>query len=494
MPQLLTLSRAARLVGVTRSTLQQKIHRGELTTFEGQVTVTDLLRAYPETKMEDTTMLDRIEQIKAEAGYDQYRSDQATLPSPEILATRLLKLSKELILVQSELKRHTELIEALLQKLSELTKTQEAPLRVHFLALYDWLVAERQRNAPSITASETQLLARDTVLRIMAAHVKLIPSGHEFFVEGNNSILESALQAGLALNYGCSNGNCGLCKARIVSGEVHKIRHHDYVIGEAEKSMGYKLLCAYTAITDLVVEAAEAHRVEDIPQQHIEAKVKHLTQVTDNLLVLHLQTPRTKTLRFFAGQMVTLGLEDRWSADYFIASCPCDGRNLEFHLSKILTNPFTEYVFNNLRIGQPVNIDGPQGDFILQENSTRPTLFMAYAHGFAPIKSLIEHAMALDNAESFHLYWLAPHENELYQNNLCRAWTDALDHFQYTPVIVNVNDETLLTQNVWRIVENHADLNRFEIYITGPTPFINLLKPILQQQQIPEAQFHLGYV
>jgi len=37
------------------------------------------------------------------------------------------------------------------------------------------------------------------------------------------------------LNYGCSGGNCGLCKARLVSGQVRKTRHHDYVLTEAEK-------------------------------------------------------------------------------------------------------------------------------------------------------------------------------------------------------------------------------------------------------------------
>ncbi|MCK7580126.1 MAG: 2Fe-2S iron-sulfur cluster-binding protein [Chromatiales bacterium] len=46
-------------------------------------------------------------------------------------------------------------------------------------------------------------------MRVMVAHVHLLPSRHEFFVEGSDTLLEAALRAGLALNYGCSNGNCG---------------------------------------------------------------------------------------------------------------------------------------------------------------------------------------------------------------------------------------------------------------------------------------------
>ena len=70
----------------------------------------------------------------------------------------------------------------------------------------------------------------------MPAHVSIFPSGHDFSIDGPASILEGALRAGVPLNYGCSGGNCGLCKAKVVSGQVKKTRHHDYVLTEAEKS------------------------------------------------------------------------------------------------------------------------------------------------------------------------------------------------------------------------------------------------------------------
>jgi CDP-4-dehydro-6-deoxyglucose reductase len=293
MPQLLTISRAARLAGVTRSALQKKIRNSELSTFEGDIAITDLLRAYPETKIDDTSMLEKVEQIKAEAFKNRGRREEPALPTPEVLVARLTTLSKELIEVKSELKRYFELLETLTQKLGDTEKTDDANRRTSIQALQEWLKTEMASRSKTVTEPTMQLLAKDTVLRIMAAHVKMIPSGHEFFVEGKDSILEAALRNGLALNYGCDSGNCGLCKARIVSGEVHKIRHHDYVISEAEKNMGYKLMCSHTALTDLVIEAAEAHSVADIPLQQVDTKVKQLEYLADNLLVLHLQTPRT---------------------------------------------------------------------------------------------------------------------------------------------------------------------------------------------------------
>lgn len=493
MPQLLTLSRAARLVGVTRSALQKKIQNGELSTFEGHLAVTELLRAYPATQMQDTTMLERVAQIKAKANYLQ-REDESALPSPEVLAARLTTLSNEMVAIKSELKNSSELLQTLTQKLSDLEKTDEANWRTNLHALYDWLTTEMAKR-PKLTESAAQLLAKDTILRIMAAQIKVIPSGHEFFVEGNESILDAALRAGLALNYGCSSGNCGYCKARVVSGQVQKIRSHDYVLSEADKNMGYTLMCSYTAVTDLTIEAAEAHGVADIPLQQIEAKVKKLERLAENLLILHLQTPRTETLRFFAGQLVTLTLEEGQSANYFIASCPCDGRNLQFHLHKTSANPNTQTWFDTLKTGQIIKLEGPKGDFVLKEDSTRPTLFIAYADGFAPIKSLIEHAMALDTVPSYRLYWIAPatEESGHYQNNLCRAWADALDNFNYTP-LTSSEEETPLKQTLTQIMTDSSELNDFEVYLSGPQSFITVAQASLQQHHFPESQCHTAIV
>ena len=93
----------------------------------------------------------------------------------------------------------------------------------------------------------------------MTAHVQIKPSGREFFVDGNDSLLEAALRAGLSLDYGCSIGSCGKCKARVLSGQVHRTRHSDYALTAAEKNAGVVLVCCDTAVGHLVLEAREAH-------------------------------------------------------------------------------------------------------------------------------------------------------------------------------------------------------------------------------------------
>ncbi len=100
----------------------------------------------------------------------------------------------------------------------------------------------------------------------MAKNVHILPSGRDIISEGNSTLLEAGLSAGLALGYGCSNGNCGECIARVVSGEVQKIRHHDYRIGDAMSASGHVLMCSNAAVTDVVLEAPEAHNASEIPR------------------------------------------------------------------------------------------------------------------------------------------------------------------------------------------------------------------------------------
>ena len=203
MPQLLTLLRAARLVGISRGALQSKIKSGELAAFEGLVSAEDLLRAYPQTRLEDNTAFERIEQIKDTAFAKRMR--ERLLPSSEVLVARLTEMSSERAQAQAQLDYYREILAQLQVKLRELgdaTATNTSAAR-----LIDWL-SHSLESTPQAEKLQP-LLVQNNLLRIMTAHVKIQPSGREFFVDGNDNLLEAALRAGMSLDYGCSIGSCG---------------------------------------------------------------------------------------------------------------------------------------------------------------------------------------------------------------------------------------------------------------------------------------------
>jgi CDP-4-dehydro-6-deoxyglucose reductase len=77
-------------------------------------------------------------------------------------------------------------------------------------------------------------------------------------------------------------------------------------------------------------------------------------------------------------------------------------------------------------------IEGPFGDFLLQEESSAPAIFLSVADGVAPIKSLVEHAIAIDRAVTLHLFRIDAIPAGSQIGNLYRSWHDALDNLSYT--------------------------------------------------------------
>ena len=465
MPRLVSLSRAAKLVGLSRGALQKRVHDLELESFEGQVNLDDIEKLFPDAELEDNHIIEDLERIVEQALKRAHGAKLAKLlaPDPYTLAARLQTITKEHARAKSQVKDFIALFSELQSQISQLSATSNKPHL--FEDLNNWIVdAINKIQTPEV--KPTPLLEKDTVLRVMAAQVHIKNTGHEFFVEGTNSILEAGLSAGLALNYGCSNGNCGNCKAKLISGEIKKIKPHDYVFSESEKLQNYFLCCSNTAITEIEIEADEAGSEKDIPQQKILAKVKNVDKLAENVLVLNLKTPRTKRLRFLAGQNIILSRADLPPLEIPIASCPCDDMNIQFHIPNDNTNSFINYISEELKNSDSIHIDGPTGSFILDENSNNAVIFIAFDTGFAPIKSLIEHAVTLEHAEFIHLYWMHTDEKP-YMHNQCRAWEDALDNFTYQQQQIDISDDKNLEGSLDILIKKYSDFSDKNIYICG---------------------------
>ena len=114
MAQWLTVWRAAQLVGVSRGALQQRIRDGELQLADdGRVPTDALLKLYPQARIEETGMLERVARIKDESFGRRVR--ERLLPSQEVLAQRLFAQTQEL----ADLRRHLERYHGLVMELRE---------------------------------------------------------------------------------------------------------------------------------------------------------------------------------------------------------------------------------------------------------------------------------------------------------------------------------------------------------------------------------------
>jgi CDP-4-dehydro-6-deoxyglucose reductase len=476
MPDTLTLSRAARLASVSRGDLQARLKRLDIEMFEGKISVADLLRAYPDIDIDADPTLERLAAIREEAFARRGRKD-SELPDAEVLMARLHDFQTTLTKTKASLNVADQLVRELNEGMRDALSGDDRSLRAAVQEMQRRL--DRAVNSPmAMNDREAALFAKDALLSLMSANVKLLPSGHEFFVTGRDSVLEAALKAGLHVDYGCASGNCGQCKVRVLSGRVKRVRDYDYVLSAREQEQGYVLACSNTPVTDLLVEASEAARPADLPPQQVRAVVRKLIPLDDDLALLELQTPRTKTLRFMAGQRVVLTNDDGISTELPVASCPCDARNLQFLIRRRTGVRLLDPDGGGGR--ETLMIDGPRGESLLLEDSDRPAIFLSVGDGIASIKSLVEHAIAIDNVVTLHLFRIDDIPIGSHLGNLCRSWHDALDNFSYTRLPAGTAPQGVLDG----LLQRFPRLHQCDLYAAGPADWIAAFQGALDARGI----------
>ena len=86
----------------------------------------------------------------------------------------------------------------------------------------------------------------------MSFPITLSPSGKQFAADPGQTLLDAGLAAGIALPYQCRTGECGTCRATVLSGEI--TRQPDTFGLDAADAC---LLCRTEAAGPVTIDCAE---------------------------------------------------------------------------------------------------------------------------------------------------------------------------------------------------------------------------------------------
>jgi len=324
-------------------------------------------------------------------------------------------------------------------------------------------------------------------------NIKLSAQNKNYECSTNDSVLESGLRHGLSMHYECNNGTCGACKAKLVSGVINKIKHHDFVLSQNELNNAEFLMCCHSVASDIEIELDLIDGVKSIAIQNIDTKVKNIHFVNEGMALLTLRTPRSKTLQFMAGQDVELSFAGSTSR-YPLASCPCHGMTLEFHIRNNRLDDFAQAIFDkSLKIKSKVSLRGPKGIFVLKEDSAHPLLFIAWDSGFASIRSLVEHAFSLQMPNPIYFYWAHPAvESAPYLDSHAKSWQTMIDQYAYHPIACEFDRSSHNDcHKVAKQIFDTLDLNivkQSDLYIAAPAEVLIYLSELLLENGVNEAQ------
>ena len=310
----------------------------------------------------------------------------------------------------------------------------------------------------------------------MRFKVTVSPSGRQFDVDDDEFILEAAMRQGVVLPYGCRDGACGSCKARVLEGCIDQRAHADRALGADEAARGHALLCCARACSDLSIEARVVAAAGDIPIRRMPCRIASIERPAPDVAVLRLQLPANERLRYLAGQSIELALKDGSRRSYSMACAPhrAEGQ-IELHVRHMPGGRFTDALFGVVQpavaVRDILRFEGPMGTFFLREDSERPIVFVASGTGFAPVKAMIEHARHAGCARPMTLYWGGRRPRDLYLNALAQQWMQEIDGFRYVPVVSEA-----LPEDDWHgrtgfvhraVMADLPDLSGYQVYACG---------------------------
>lgn len=300
----------------------------------------------------------------------------------------------------------------------------------------------------------------------MAYRIHLIETHESFDVAADESLLEGALRANVALRHDCRLGGCGACRVKLVEGAVRYDESPLALTPEDERD-GYALACQARPAGDLVISTARADEACAEPRPHT-ARVHEIHPLSKDVLHVKLDVAPSEGLTYRPGQYLKIFTDAGTTRSFSMASVPND-TTLELHVRQIPGGAFTEGTLSRLRPGDTLDLELPHGTFFYREQDERPLLMIATGTGLAPIKSMLESLMDHADCPPVALYWGMRQPDDLYLHDDILQWGERLYDFHYTPVLSRAGDAWTGRRGYVHhaVLDDLQDLSEYAIYLCG---------------------------
>ena len=204
-------------------------------------------------------------------------------------------------------------------------------------------------------------------------------------------------------------------------------------------------------------------------------------------IVVELDEPMT----FDAGQYAEITVPGTGlSRQYSMANPPWEQRFLEFHVRRTPGGAATDgWMFRTLRCGDPVELTGPLGDFGLRAQE-EPAILIAGGTGLAPLKSIVQDALARDLAPQLHLYHGGRTEDDLYDVAFFRDLAAEHPALTYRPCLSESTWDGAVGLVTDVVAEDFPSCRGMSAYLCGPPAMIEAGGKVLKNRRMAPRRIH----
>jgi ferredoxin-NAD(P)+ reductase (naphthalene dioxygenase ferredoxin-specific) len=324
----------------------------------------------------------------------------------------------------------------------------------------------------------------------MSFKVKITQADRTVEVPTGGTILAAALDAGIGYPFGCQSGNCGACKSHLVKGEVTMEGYSEFALSDEEKDRGFILACRAVPWEDSEVAWCEEDDLIVHPRRLLGCKVVGIDDATHDIKRVRLSIESGGPFDFSAGQFASVTFDGCPPRDYSMANTP-DDPILEFHVRRTAGGVTSAHVAEKLKVGDSVRVEGPFGPSYLREGHRGPIIAVAGGSGMAPLKSIVERAIAKQLPQHIYFYFGVRSERDLYLDQHFKALAEKHPNLHFMPVLSEGDGMNMRCGLVHEAVA--ADFDEFDgckAYLAGPPVMVEAATRLFEQRGMRRVDIH----
>lgn len=305
----------------------------------------------------------------------------------------------------------------------------------------------------------------------MSFTVTLSRSQRRFTVRDGESLLDGAERAGLTMPWRCRRGDCGSCAATVLDGTCAPLGADNPLAIRGREVR----LCSVRATSDLILAERTVPDVDDIPCRRLRLEVIAMRKLAPLVMDVALGVIDGAPFAWLPGQYLELFMADGQRRAFSIANAPSADHVVHLHIRRVAGGDFTRRVFEELRVGDVLDGNGPLGTFVPREGSDWPMIFVAGGTGYAPVRAIVQHFLALAATRPMHVYWGARNRDELYLEDEIRRWAATAPWLHFHGVLSDGPAVGDLRHGMVHeaVVADFPWLGDFDLYLCGPPPMID---------------------
>lgn len=217
-----------------------------------------------------------------------------------------------------------------------------------------------------------------------------------------------------------------------------------------------------------------------------ELTVRRVVRETADASSFELDVPAdlAAAYQFDAGQFLTF--EVPWEdfeirRSYSLSSAPADGV-LRYTVKRVAGGRMSNWMLDHVQEGTTLKVSTPAGLFVLSGDG--PITLFAGGSGITPVFSLLRHALATTDRDLRLVYANRDADSVIFRDALA-----AIDDPRVEVVHHLDSDGGFLTAE--QVREQLDGREAGDVYVCGPTPFMDLVERVLVDAGVPRDRWHM---